>query len=49
MGEGEDAEKAGKFRDAEGGEESKRSRPTSKIKRENLNSSRIERAENDRG
>lgn len=45
MWEGENAEKAGKFRDTERGEEGKRSRPTSKIKRENLKSSRIKRAE----
>lgn len=45
MGEGEDAEKAGKLRDTEGGEEGKRSRPTSKIKREISKSSRIKRAE----
>lgn len=43
--EGEDAGKAGKFRDANGDKEGKRSRPTSKIKRENSKSSRIERAE----
>lgn len=43
--EGEDAGKAGKFREADGDKEGKRSRPTSKIKRENSKSSRIKRAE----